>query len=46
MRYPILRSNSKLSFVSQEHTHLGRCFRIDEISDSRSGQKRMTYHRV
>jgi hypothetical protein len=29
MRYPIRRSNSRLSFAFQELTRLGRCFRIE-----------------
>ncbi len=33
MRYPIRRSNSRLSFAFQEPTHLGRCFRIHEVCD-------------
>ena len=36
MRYPILRSNSKLSFASQGCTRLGRSFRIEEAPPDRT----------
>ena len=32
MRYPILRSNSRLSFAFQEPTPLRRCFRVNQVT--------------